>query len=102
MSIYVIRHGETIGNAARVVQRPDNPLSPLGELQAERLAGRLATAGIARIVASDLARAAGTAERLRQATGAPLEFEPLLHERSFGDIRGTPYSELGFDMFAPD
>lgn len=102
MSIYVIRHGETIGNAARVVQRPDNPLSPLGELQAERLAGRLATAGIARIVASDLARAAGTAERLRRATGAPLEFEPLLHERSFGDIRGTPYSELGFDMFAPD
>ena len=101
MSIYVIRHGETVGNAARVVQRPDNPLSPLGEAQAERLARRLAGEGIARIVASDLARAAATAERLRRATAAPLEFEPLLHERSFGDIRGTPYSELGFDMFSP-
>ena len=34
--------------------------------------------------------------------GAPLTFDPLLHERNFGDIRGTPYASLGFDMFAPD
>jgi len=53
-------------------------------------------------VSSDLARAAATAEHLRRATGAPLSFDPLLHERSFGDIRGTAYAELGFDMFAPD
>ena len=102
MAIYLIRHGETLGNAARVVQRPDNPLSPRGIAQAERLARRLAGLGIARIVASDLARAAATAEHLRRATGAPLTFDALLHERSFGDIRGTAYAELGFDMFAPE
>ena len=28
--------------------------------------------------------------------------EPLLRERNFGDIRGTSYADLGFDMFAPD
>ena len=28
--------------------------------------------------------------------------EPLLQERNFGDVRGTPYSELGVDLFAPD
>ena len=25
----------------------------------------------------------------------------MLHERNFGDLRGTPRAELGFDMFAP-
>ena len=34
-------------------------------------------------------------------TGAPIEFEPLLQERNFGDIRGTAYAELP-DVFAPD
>lgn len=100
--IFVIRHGETSGNAARIVQRPDIPLSARGEAQAEALARRLAREGIARIVSSDLARAVGTAERLQRATGAPLTFDPLLQERNFGDVRGTAYDELGFDLFALD
>jgi 2,3-bisphosphoglycerate-dependent phosphoglycerate mutase len=102
VSIFLIRHGETVGNASRVVQRPDNPLSPRGIAQAERLARRLARERIGRVLSSDLARAAATAEHLRRATGAPLSFDPLLHERNFGDLRGTPYADLGFDMFEPD
>jgi len=100
--LFLIRHGETVGNASRVVQRPDNPLSPRGVAQAERLARRLAAEGIAQIVSSDLARARTTAEHLQRVTGAPLSFDPLLQERNFGDLRGTPYEELGLDMFAPD
>jgi len=100
--IFLIRHGETLGNAARVVQRPDNPLSTLGVAQAERLARRVAREGVARIVSSDFARAATTAWSLESLTGAPLSFDPLLQERSFGDLRGRPYDELGFDMFEPD
>ena len=99
--IFLIRHGETVGNASRVVQLPDNPLSPRGVAQAERLAQRLARERIAHIVSSDFARAEMTAECLRRMIGAPLSFEPLLQERSFGDLRGTPYAELGLDMFAP-
>ena len=102
VSIFLIRHGETVGNAARTVQLPDSPLSPRGMAQADRLARRLAPEGIARIIASNYARAATTAERLQQATGVPLDFDPLLQERNFGDIRGTPYADLGFDMFEPD
>lgn len=100
--IFLIRHGETVGNASRIVQHPESPLSPRGVAQAERLARRLAAESIARIVSSDFARARTTAEHLQRATGAPLGFEPLLRERSFGDLRGTPYAELGLDMFAPD
>ena len=100
--IFLVRHGETAGNAARIVQRPDIPLSPRGIAQAERLARRLVREGLARILSSDLLRARQTAEVLQRATGAPLAFEPLLHERNFGDVRGTAYADLGFDMFAPD
>ena len=100
--LFLIRHGETEGNALRIVQHPHVPLSPRGLVQADRLARRLAAEGIARIVASDYARAVTTAEHLQRATGAPLVIEPLLRERNFGDLRGRPYAELGFDMFEPD
>ena len=101
MLIFLIRHGETPGNARRIVQLPGIPLSPRGIAQAERLARRLGREGIARILSSDLARAVMTAARLRQVTGAPVQFDPLLRERNFGDLRGTAYADLGFDMFAP-
>jgi len=102
MAIYLIRHGETLGNAARIVQRPDIPLSPRGIAQAERLARRLRGERIARILASALTRAVMTAEHLRVATGVDVELDPVLQERNFGDVRGTPYADLAYDLFALD
>lgn len=102
MSILLVRHGETDNNAARVVQLPDAPLSARGLAQAARLAERLARLGVEAIVASDYARALATAERVRAATGAPLEIWPELRERNLGDLRGRAYAEIGFDIFAPD
>ena len=99
--IFLIRHGETAGNAARILQHPDTPLSPRGDAQAERLARRLRAAGITGIISSDFTRAAMTAWHLSRATGRPIAFESLLHERNFGDIRGTAYDDLGFDPFDP-
>jgi probable phosphoglycerate mutase len=98
--IYLIRHGETALNANRTLQPPATPLSERGLAQAARLGARMRPLRIARVLASDLARAAMTAEALRSATGAPLEFDAELHERDFGDWRGTPYDQLGFDPFA--
>jgi broad specificity phosphatase PhoE len=100
MAIYLIRHGETPGNAGRVVQTADTPLSERGIRQARRLAGRLERTSIAHILASDLTRAAMTAEPLREVLDAPLALEPLLQERNFGELRGTPYAELEVDIFA--
>lgn len=101
MSILLIRHGETASNAARIVQTPETPLSERGIAQARLLARRLAGSAVSRIVASDLARATMTAEAVRALTDAPLELDPLLQERNFGDLRGTPYAELGVDLFGP-
>jgi probable phosphoglycerate mutase len=100
MAIHLIRHGETAGNAGRVVQTADTPLNERGLEQARRLAQRLEGAGIGRILASDLRRAAMTAETLREALDVPLDLEPLLQERNFGELRGTPYAELEVDIFA--
>jgi probable phosphoglycerate mutase len=66
------------------------------------VARRLAGENIGQILSSDLERAAMTAEAVRVSTAAPLRFDALLQERNFGEVRGTPYVELGFDLFAPD
>jgi probable phosphoglycerate mutase len=102
MPIYVARHGETELNAARIIQLPTTPLSERGRRQAALLGARLAPLGVVRILTSDLARAVETAEAIVARTGAPVVLDPLLRERDFGDIRGTPYNELGRDPFAPD
>jgi len=102
MSILLVRHGETEGNAARIVQLPDIPLSPVGMSQAEQLAARLATVGATHILCSDLMRARMTAAPIAARLGLLAETTPLLQERNFGDLRGTPYAEFTTDPFAPD
>jgi 2,3-bisphosphoglycerate-dependent phosphoglycerate mutase len=102
VSILLVRHGETAGNVDRVLQRADVPLNERGRQQAQRLAARLAEMPVARVVSSDL-------ERARMTTGALCErlpltpmWTPLLAERNFGDLRGTPYDQLPSSPFAPD
>lgn len=100
--ILLIRHGETAFNAARIVQPADTPLSERGMRQAERVAERVAQLGGALVLSSDLVRAHKTAELIAARIAAPIELTPLLQERNFGDLRGTPYAELETDIFAPD
>ena len=102
MAIFIIRHGETALGAAGIIQRPETPLSDRGRSQASRLSRRLAELEVGRILSSDLRRAEMTAEPVARETGLPIELEPLLQERNFGDLRGMPYAELSCDPFAPD
>jgi 2,3-bisphosphoglycerate-dependent phosphoglycerate mutase len=102
MPILLVRHGETAGNAARILQRADVPLNERGVRQAEQLAQRLLDHGFAHIVCSDLPRARMTAAPLAACSGIAIEESPLLQERNFGDLRGTPYAELTEDPFRSD
>lgn len=91
--LLLVRHGQSEGNAAGVIQgRLDPPLTPLGREQARALAERLrAGDAAARIVASPLARARATAEIVADALGLPLTEEPRLMEYDFGEASGlTP------------
>ena len=98
MTIVLLRHGETALNAARIVQPADTPLSARGQDQARRVAPRIAAMAPAALLASDLPRAWQTAQAVAAATGLAIEPEPLLHERNFGDLRGRPHAELGFNL----
>ncbi|MDP6979793.1 MAG: histidine phosphatase family protein [Myxococcota bacterium] len=100
MSIYLIRHGQTAGNAARRLQTPDVPLDEAGLEQASRLGARLRDAGIVQVVSSDYTRAYQTAEAVVRETGAPHDTDPLLRERNFGELRGRHYDEVGPDLFS--
>jgi probable phosphoglycerate mutase len=100
--IYLIRHGETPQNAARVFQFPEAPLSETGRDQARRLAERLRGAGLRRVLASDYQRALETGRAIGAATGCEVETDALLRERHFGALRGKPYAEVGGNPFAPD
>jgi len=102
MTIVIVRHGETDGNAARVLQRPDVPLNQRGMRQAEQVAERLAARGLVHILCSDLLRAQMTAAPLAARSGITVEENPLLQERNFGDLRGTAYAALAEDPFGPD
>ncbi len=84
------------------MQLPDVPLSARGLEQARRLAARLAGRAVGAILASDLARAATTADILHQTLAAPVVFDPGLRERDYGDVRGAPYADLANDIFGPD
>ena len=102
MTILLVRHGETDGNAARILQRPDVPLNARGMRQAELLARRLSGHGFVHILCSDLLRARMTAAPLATVSGLAIEESPLLQERNFGDLRGTPYDSLAYDPFGLD
>ncbi len=102
MTILVVRHGETDGNALRILQRADVPLNARGIRQAEQLARRLTDHGFVHILCSDLVRARMTAAPIAALSGIAIEENPLLAERNFGDLRGTPWADLAEDPFGPD
>ena len=98
MAVILVRHGETALNAARVMQPAATPLSERGQIQARAVAQRLVRwGGIGALVSSDLPRAWLTAEAIAAALALPVQPSALLQERNFGDLRGRPYDELGFD-----
>jgi probable phosphoglycerate mutase len=97
-----LRHGETEGNARRVYQPADIPLSPTGQAQARRAAEYLREHPVERILASDLRRAWQTAEAAAEILGAPVIPEPRLRERWFGDLIGTSSMNLDWRNEPPN
>lgn len=95
MKLYLVRHGLTEENAARVIQGW-NPgkLSALGIEQAERLAERLKDIQFDAIYSSDSSRAADTARIIARYQDAPINFTAALRERHMGIFQGGPALEF--------
>ncbi|SDO76810.1 probable phosphoglycerate mutase [Pedococcus dokdonensis] len=93
--VLIVRHGETDHNAGGVWQgQLDTPLSELGVEQA-RAAGRaIAAYRPSRVLASDLSRAAVTAQHVADAADAPLTLDPRWREIHVGQWQGLHTSEV--------
>ncbi|HKO67498.1 MAG TPA: histidine phosphatase family protein [Burkholderiaceae bacterium] len=93
--LLLIRHGETAWNAEHRIQgQLDIPLSPLGILQAARLAECLASESIEAVYSSGQSRAWLTAAPLAARLGLQIIAEPRLRERSFGVFEGLTLDEI--------
>lgn len=89
--IILVRHAETVANAARLWQGATNTaFSPRGRDQLGRLTTRLGDEPIDLVVSSDLGRAEATAGAFR----ADFETDPRWREPNVGDWEGLTYEEI--------
>jgi len=95
---WFLRHGETEGNATRIIQHAEIPLNANGFAQAERAAQALKDQPFTRIFGSTMTRAWQTAEAVARVTAKPLTPEPRLRERWFGDLVGTTSVGLNWSI----
>ncbi len=79
--IYFVRHGESQGNALRIHQSGDTPLSEIGETQAKIVALRFKKIQVAKIIASPHKRAQQTAQAIAAKNNLELESNKLFVER---------------------
>jgi len=92
--LYFIRHGEALGAVHHIIG--DTALSPLGNLQAERLRDRLAATGeIAAdaLISSTFKRARQTAEIIAPAFELPIVFDDEVQELRDGVGEGMQVEE---------
>jgi broad specificity phosphatase PhoE len=93
--ILLLRHGESEWNAQGRWQGHGDPsLTELGRAQAREAGAQLASAGIERIVSSDLARAFETAQLVAAALGLAVERDALWRERDIGIWTGLTRDEI--------
>jgi len=64
MKLYLVRHGETDALKNRILQSDDEPLSELGQNQAEKLIERFDEVSLDKIISSPYRRAWQTAEKI--------------------------------------
>jgi probable phosphoglycerate mutase len=101
--IYLLRHGETVWNAAgRFQGRKDSPLTPRGIEQADRMGDRLAREIAGQdsrfeIHVSPLGRAKQTTARLGRSLALPVRDEPRLLEITTGSWDGMTLYEIDME-----
>jgi probable phosphoglycerate mutase len=94
--VLLARHGETNDNLEpiRVQGFTDTPLNGTGRRQAAALAQRMTGAGIRSLWASDLSRAAETAEIIGASIGLTPRLDPRLREADRGDWEGYRFIDV--------
>ncbi|KTR90280.1 2,3-diphosphoglycerate-dependent phosphoglycerate mutase GpmB [Pantoea dispersa] len=95
LQVFLVRHGETVWNAARRIQgQSDSPLTDKGEQQAHQVGERVKSLGITHVIASDLGRTRRTAEIIADACGCTVTLDARLRELNMGCLEQRPLDGL--------
>ena len=109
--IYLVRHGESIGNADNIFKDPESELIELGHQQARVLAQRCATLDIQRVICSPNKRAVQTAEHIAKACGvehelndsfAAIKYASRMAGKSKIGVEAEEYIKILKQMYARD
>ncbi len=93
--LLLIRHGESEGNEAGIIQgQLDTGLTQLGRLQSRHVAEALASLEVAAIVSSPLRRARDTAEAIAGRLNLALSFDDDLMEYDYGKLSGLTRQQI--------
>ncbi|WP_288857891.1 histidine phosphatase family protein [uncultured Corynebacterium sp.] len=93
--LILLRHGQTTYNAtSRMQGQLDTELSEEGRQQARNIAPVLTEMGVAKIVASDLSRAAVTAQIVAEHLELPVMYDARLRETHLGQWQGKTHAEV--------
>lgn len=94
-TLYLVRHGETVDNAAQILQgQTPGALNEKGVKQAEVVASKMANEHIDVFVSSDLRRSIQTCEIIARSHHQKVVTTPLLRERDWGDFTGKFIPDL--------
>ena len=93
--LVLVRHGETDFNVERRMQgHLESELTELGRCQVRAVAPLLAAYRPARLVSSDLRRAARTADEVGEVCGLPVKLDSRLRETHLGQWQGLTLAEV--------
>jgi len=95
--IYLVRHGETVANAAQAFQGQQNsPLNDVGKAQADTVAKGLVETKFDAVFSSDLDRAADTAAAIAKEQGflGEITLDTRFREANFGEWEGHTYENV--------
>ena len=93
--VLLLRHGQTDWNVAlRLQGQSDIDLNEVGREQARSVALAIAALNPGAVVASDLSRAAETAELVAAGLGLEVQLDSRLRERNFGQWEGLTGADI--------
>lgn len=93
-TIYLVRHGETVGNQQNFHQFPETPLTDIGLFQAERLAHRFKKIEVEQILVSSYKRTQQTAKIIAQNIGLAPKTKKIFREYTWPkEILGKMYED---------
>lgn len=96
--LYLVRHGETYDNAAKIMQgQVQGELNPTGIKQAEEVRDKMKNAHIDAFVSSDLQRSIETCKIIAEPHHKDLVTTELLRERDWGSLTGKYIPDLPKD-----